>query len=148
MAANLSTEKTYRASKLGVPIVYQGWFWESVNLWQRQDERPWLAIEPSGLGDEWGDSRPTPGPSAPDTPADEDGDADVDFNFGVLEDVDLNWDDEAQAELDELLEGSSDVESDTGTRLVATIPHVQLYVTDGSVHAVARRHQGHHRRRG
>jgi hypothetical protein len=58
IAATLGTEKTYRASKLGVPVLWQGWFWESVNLWQRQNEKAWLAIPDQT-------NTQTPGPPPP-----------------------------------------------------------------------------------
>jgi RNA polymerase II subunit A-like phosphatase len=95
IAATLGTEKTYRASKLGVPVLWQGWFWESVNLWERQNEKPWLAIPDQT-------NTQTPGPSTPTTPAL----PPQDFGEG--------WDDEAQAELDAFLDGSSDWGSDAG----------------------------------
>lgn len=43
MTATLGTEKTYKADKQGVLIVWQGWFWKSVALWQKEDERQWIA---------------------------------------------------------------------------------------------------------
>lgn len=115
IAANIGTEKTYRASKLGVPVVWQGWFWESVNLWERQQEKPWLAIPDQATG-------PTPGPSTPTTPAlpplplqtDQEGEGET---FEGDEGLGEGWDDAAQAELDAFLDGSSDWGSDAG-RLV------------------------------
>jgi len=114
IAATLGTEKTYRASKLGVPVLWQGWFWESVNLWEKQEEKPWLAIPDRNI--------PTPGPSTPTTPAlpptdmqtqeEEKGET-----FEGDEGVGEGWDDEAQAELDAFLDGCSDWGSDAG-RLV------------------------------
>jgi hypothetical protein len=131
IAATLGTEKTYRANKLGVPVVWQGWFWESVNLWERQDEAAWLAMEQIKEQDEaggGGSGLPTPGPSSPNTPTkggllfDTDPGAeggegvDLDHDFGDMGDLGNGWDDEAQAELDAFLEGSSDFGSDAGTR--------------------------------
>ena len=119
IAASLGTEKTYRASKLGVPVLWQGWFWESINLWEKQDEKVWLAIPEQATG-------PTPGPSTPTTPAlpplslvsekaqtqaqgEEKGET-----FEGDEGLGEGWDDEAQAELDAFLDGSSDWGSDAG----------------------------------
>jgi RNA polymerase II subunit A-like phosphatase len=116
IAATLGTEKTYRASKLGVPVLWQGWFWESVNLWQKQDEKPWLAIPDQATG-------PTPGPSTPTTPAlpplplqAEIGDEKEERGetFEGDEGLGDGWDDDAQAELDAFLDGSSDWGSDAG----------------------------------
>lgn len=147
VAATLGTEKTYRASKLGVPVVWQGWFWESVNLWERQDESLWLAMDPQANnnsktegGSTSNSANPTPGPSAPATPspqpisldgpdvepterqANDDGTEDADEDFLGDEHFGEGWDDDAQAELDAFLEGSSDVGSDAGTRYVSFDP--------------------------
>ena len=109
IAATLGTEKTYRASKLGVPVLWQGWFWESVNLWQRQNEKAWLAIPDQT-------NTQTPGPSTPTTPAlpPQDLGEDKGETFEGDEGVGVGWDDEAQAELDAFLDGSSDWGSDAG----------------------------------
>jgi len=109
IAATLGTEKTYRASKLGVPVLWQGWFWESVNLWARQNEKPWLAIPDQA-------NTQTPGPSTPTTPAlpPQDLQEDKGETFEGDEGIGEGWDDEAQAELDAFLDGSSDWGSDAG----------------------------------
>jgi hypothetical protein len=109
IAATLGTEKTYRASKLGVPVLWQGWFWESVNLWERQNEKPWLAIPDQT-------NTQTPGPSTPTTPAlpPQDLGEDKGETFEGDEGIGEGWDDEAQAELDAFLDGSSDWGSDAG----------------------------------
>lgn len=120
IAATLGTEKTYRASKLGVPVLWQGWFWESVNLWQKQPEKPWLAIPDQANG-------PTPGSSTPTTPAlpplplviEKGGDEEKEETFEGDEGVGEGWDDEAQAELDAFLDGSSDWGSDAGRLVIA-----------------------------
>jgi RNA polymerase II subunit A-like phosphatase len=125
VTATLGTEKTYRASKLGVPVVWQGWFWESINLWKRQDEKIWLAIPEKSNGN-------TPGPSTPTTPAlptlpladdsetgdkvqeeeqEEDKGAET---FEEDEGLGDGWDDDAQAEFDAFMDGSSDFGSDAG----------------------------------
>jgi hypothetical protein len=115
VAATLGTEKTYRSHKLGVPVVYQGWFWESCNLWERQDEKIWLAIPDPAQGTK------TPGPSTPTTPAlpdlplAEEGEKDGQ-SFEDDKGLGEGWDDEAQAELDAFLEGSSDWGSEAGDR--------------------------------
>lgn len=126
VAATLGTEKTYRASKLGVPVVWQGWFWESINLWERQDEAPWLAIEQHQKESGTSSGQPTPGPSAPATPKEADAPLDTEDSaeqeedgiegFGDDDHFGEGWDDDAQAELDAFLEGSSDFGSDAGTR--------------------------------
>lgn len=164
IAATLGTEKTYRANKLGVPVVWQGWFWESVNLWERQDEEAWLAMKQAeGAGVNGG---PTPGPSSPNTPTkgrlglDDDfgvggnGDLEAEHDFGDLGDLGDGWDDEAQAELDAFLEGSSDAESEAGTRYV---PLPTSYIKSNVIRAgkltvvvpgAEKKHLGHHPRNG
>jgi RNA polymerase II subunit A-like phosphatase len=123
VTATLGTEKTYRASKLGVPVVWEGWFWQSVNLWERQDERIWLAVQPAPRPGE----PPTPGPSEPTTPAlpkielqaegKEPGGEDADAEeFEGDEDVGEGWGEDADAELDAFLGGSSDWGSEAGDR--------------------------------
>jgi len=126
VAANLGTEKTYRASKLGVPVVWQGWFWESVNLWKKQDERIWLAIPDKSNGNTPGASTPTT-PALPTIPLVNAGDDGIgngekreeeggegEETFEGDEGLGDGWDDEAQAELDAFLDGSSDFGSDAG----------------------------------
>lgn len=113
-----------------------------MNLWERQDEAPWLAMKPvnandqsrgsEGNGDGSGQPTLTPGPSSPNTPTKgrlrlendatndggDDGEVEVEHDFGDLGDLGDDWDDEAQAELDAFLEGSSDGGSEAGTRYV------------------------------
>ncbi|WWD03440.1 hypothetical protein V865_001492 [Kwoniella europaea PYCC6329] len=44
VTATLNTEKTYRSSRLpDVKIVWANWFWDSIALWNRQDENKYLA---------------------------------------------------------------------------------------------------------
>lgn len=98
MTATLGTEKTYRAGKVpGAKVVWLEWFWKSVAVWRRQNEDDYLAVpnrvESNGSG------------SA--TPAivlgDDQAEVEEDGGDGA------GWDEDAQAELDAFLEGSSDV---------------------------------------
>ncbi|WWC91528.1 uncharacterized protein L201_006474 [Kwoniella dendrophila CBS 6074] len=46
VTATLNTEKTYKASKIpGVKTVWANWFWDSVALWNRQDEDKYIAAK-------------------------------------------------------------------------------------------------------
>lgn len=95
-------------------------------MWERQDERIWSAVQPGrGTG-----GQPTPGPSEPTTPVlpqkaleaetediqgEGEGEDDVDEFVGD-EDVGEGWGEDADAELDAFLGGSSDWGSEAGDR--------------------------------
>jgi RNA polymerase II subunit A-like phosphatase len=69
VTATLGTEKTYRANKMGVMVVWMEWFLQSTALWARQDEERYRAIKPgSGTGSGEGSraaSRPGSGTVTP-----------------------------------------------------------------------------------
>ena len=140
ITANLGTEKTYRANKMGAKVVWERWFWESVARWTRAPEKEYLALGSSSKS-----TAVTPAASGPATPApavaeamqsnghpgssmevsdtelpsaaaqdDEVAEQDTD-DISVMDDGFLQgagWDDAAQAELDAFLEDSSEVGED------------------------------------
>ncbi len=114
MTATLGTEKTYRSSKVKrAKVVWVDWFWKSVALWDKQDEGEFLTIQ--------SDSRNASGTATPAIVVDE-GTEDKEregegVEFGEEEGelaeegdagVGEGWDEDAQADMDAFLEGSSD----------------------------------------
>jgi len=97
VTATLGTEKTYRASKMsGAKVVWVNWFWKSVALWKRQNEEDFIAV-PSRV-----ESMNGSGSAKPAILLDGEGEIEE-------EGEGVGWDEDAQAELDAFLEGSSDV---------------------------------------
>jgi len=114
VTATLGTEKTYRSSKVKrAKVVWVDWFWKSVALWDKQDEGEFLTIQ--------SDSRNASGTATPAIVVDE-GTEDKEregegVEFGEEEGelaeegdagVGEGWDEDAQADMDAFLEGSSD----------------------------------------
>ena len=120
VTATLGTEKVHRASKMNVFVVWVDWFYKSVALWERQDERDYLA-HPREQSAEAGPSRNGSGPGTPKIVVEGEP---VEGNGGDMKDEDMDdaerdwgnddladgkaWDEDADAELQAFLEGSSD----------------------------------------
>ena len=130
----LGTEKAYKAYKAGAKVVWVGWFWQSVVVWERQDEEGFLASPPRVQGVGESSRSASASASGVNTPRilvegrvldgeyDDDGGGmgngqggngiDGDDADGTGDEKNeaagQGWDEDAQAELDAFLEGSSD----------------------------------------
>jgi hypothetical protein len=126
----MGTEKTYRAQKLGIKVVWVGWFWRCLELWKRVGETDWLVIKETREGTNIGSNQDGHGEGKE---KDTVGAGEVSSNEGKLLDINYagegkeevigdnvetegdiageeQWDDAFQAELDAMMEGDGDSE--------------------------------------
>ena len=118
VTATLGTEKTHRANMVkGARVVWVGWFWKSVALWQKQEEEEWLAVQSHdpGPGSTNADGS---GLTVPGTIVDEpgqDGEEEEGEKLRVWDTEDMEAIqgdmDAIQGDVDAWLEGSSDVDA-------------------------------------
>lgn len=123
VTALLNTEKTWRAGKMeGVKVVWAEWFWDSVALWERQDEEKYIAGKKEGTGDAGKGVGPEGEAGNSDNhkdlkEEDEDGEEHEDMNDDTQ--VGQGWDEEAEREWEEFMAGEddwSDGEGSVGSR--------------------------------
>ena len=115
---NNGTEKTVVAQRMGIPVVWYGWYQRCVALWEKVDERDWLVNPPKSPEEASAKGTETRPPSGSSTPADTLGLEGIDGvegieKGGVGESSGKGWDEEYQKELEAMLqEGGSDDEDE------------------------------------
>ncbi|WVQ72959.1 hypothetical protein IAR50_002521 [Cryptococcus sp. DSM 104548] len=136
VTAVLSTEKTWRASKMPhVQTVWGEWFWDSVALWKRQDEGKYLAKKeesetdkaektvkaersPLLLQPEDGDEQDKDGEDK----AEEDMNDDTQVGNGWDEEAEKEWEDFMAGEDDWSEDGSAAASEAGSTRSLGSVP--------------------------
>ncbi|AFR96852.2 RNA polymerase II subunit A domain phosphatase [Cryptococcus neoformans C23] len=119
VTALLNTEKTWRAGKMeGVKVVWAEWFWDSVALWERQNEEKYIAGKKEGA-DDTGKGAGAEGEARNNDnhkdlkEEDEDGEEHEDMNDDTQ--VGQGWDEEAEREWEEFMAGEDDWSDEEGS---------------------------------